>query len=91
LEKCLNVLRPGGRLAHPNGIEPAPKKRRNMKLIRYDGIAGVREFERLNAAVQAAKLKVPIAECYPLTRAYKAHERLAEGHVIGKIVLAVHD
>ena len=42
-------------------------------------------------AVQAAKLKVPIAECYPLTRAYKAHERLAEGHVIGKIVLAVHD
>jgi hypothetical protein len=27
----------------------------------------------------------------PLARAYKAHERLAEGHVIGKIVLAVHD
>jgi NADPH2:quinone reductase len=38
------------------------------------GIARVREFERLNAAVQAAKLKVPIAECYPLTRAYKAHK-----------------
>jgi len=91
LEHAVGVLRRGGRLAYPNGIEPAPKKRRNMKLIRYDGIAGVREFERLNAAVQAAKLKVPIAECYPLTRAYKAHERLAEGHVIGKIVLAVHD
>jgi NADPH:quinone reductase-like Zn-dependent oxidoreductase len=45
----------------------------------------------LNAAVQTARLKVPIAECYPLARAYKAHERLAEGHVIGKIVLAVHD
>jgi NADPH:quinone reductase-like Zn-dependent oxidoreductase len=91
LEKCLNVLRPGGRLAHPNGIESVPRKRRGMELIRYDGISGVREFERLNAAVQTAKLKVPIAECYPLARAYKAHERLAEGHVIGKIVLAVHD
>jgi NADPH:quinone reductase-like Zn-dependent oxidoreductase len=91
LEKCLNVLRPGGRLAHPNGVEPAPKKRRGMTLIRYDGISGVKEFERLNAAVQAAKLKVPIAECYPLARAYKAHERLAEGHVVGKIVLAVHE
>jgi NADPH:quinone reductase-like Zn-dependent oxidoreductase len=91
LERCLNVLRPGGRLAHPNGVEPAPKKRRGMTLIRYDGISGVREFERLNAAVQAAKLKVPIAECYPLARAYRAHERLAEGHVLGKIVLAVHD
>ena len=91
LEKCLNALRPGGRVAHPNGVEPAPKKRRGMKLIRYDGISGVREFERLNAAVQAAKLKVPIAECYPLARAYEAHERLAEGHVLGKIILSVHD
>jgi len=91
LEKCLTTLRPSGRVAHPNGIEPAPRKRRGMKLIRYDGISGVREFERLNAAVQAAKLKVPIAECYPLARAYKAHERLAEGHVVGKIILAVHD
>jgi NADPH:quinone reductase len=90
LEKCLNALRPGGRVAHPNGIEPPPKKRRGMKLTRYDAVAGLREFERLNAAVQAAKLKVPIAECYPLAQAYKAHERLAEGHVLGKIVLGVH-
>jgi NADPH:quinone reductase-like Zn-dependent oxidoreductase len=90
LEKCMNVLRPGGRLAHPNGIEPAPKKRRSMELIRYDGISGVREFERLNAAVQTAKLKVPIAECYSLAHAYKAHERLAEGHVVGKIILSIH-
>jgi NADPH2:quinone reductase len=91
LEKCLNALRLGGRVAHPNGIEPAPRKRRGIKLIRYDGIAGVREFDRLNAAVQAARLRVPIAESYPLPRTSKAHERLAEGHVVGKIILAVHD
>jgi NADPH:quinone reductase-like Zn-dependent oxidoreductase len=91
LERCLNVLRPGGRVAHPNGVEPAPKKRRGMTLVRYDGISGVREFDRLNAAVQAARLKVPIAECYALARAYKAHQRLAESHVVGKIILAVHD
>src|SRR6202049_2898276 len=91
LEKCLNALRPGGRVAHPNGVEPAPKKRRGMRLIRYDGISGVREFQRLNVAVQGAKLKVPISECYPLAQARKSHERLAEGHVVGKIILAVHD
>jgi NADPH2:quinone reductase len=90
LERCLDALRPNGRLAHPNGIEPAPKKRRHMNLIRYDAVSGIREFERLNAAVQAAKLKVPIAECYALAQAHKAHERLAEGHVVGKIVLAIH-
>jgi NADPH:quinone reductase len=91
LEKCLSVLRPSGHLAHPNGIEPAPKKRRGMNLIGYDGISGVREFERLGAAVQAAKLKIPIAESYPLARAGKAHERLAESHVVGKIILSAHD
>src|ERR1700682_4642067 len=91
LERCLNALRPGGRVAHPNGVEPAPKKRRGVRLLRYDGISGVKEFERLNAAVQGAKLKVPISECYPLAQARKSHERLAEGHVVGKITLAVHD
>jgi NADPH:quinone reductase-like Zn-dependent oxidoreductase len=91
LEKCLNVLRRGGRVAYPNGVEPAPKKRRGMTVIPYDGISGVREFERLNAAVQGAKLKVPISECYSLAQARRSHERLAEGHVIGKITLAVHD
>src|SRR3981189_844940 len=91
LDLCLNALRPGGRVAYPNGVEPPPKKRRGIKVVPYDGISGVREFERLNAAGQAAKLKVPISECYPLAQARRSHERLAEGHVVGKIVLAVHD
>jgi hypothetical protein len=51
------------------------------------GVAGVSEFRRFNAAVEAAKLKVPIAEAFPLLKAAKAHERPAEGHVPGKIVL----
>ena len=80
----------GGQLAHPNGIEPAAKKRRSMELIRYNGISGVRGFERLNAAVQAARLKVAVAEFYSLARACKAHERLAEGHVAGKFILSMH-
>jgi NADPH:quinone reductase-like Zn-dependent oxidoreductase len=53
----------------------------------YDGIAGIGEFQRLNAAIEAAKLKIPTAESFPLLKAAKAHERLAEGHVLGKIVL----
>lgn len=61
-----------------------------MSIILYDAVSGVREFGRLNAAVRATKLKVPIAQCCRLTRAYQARERLAEGHVVGKIVLAIH-
>jgi NADPH:quinone reductase-like Zn-dependent oxidoreductase len=52
-------------------------------------VSGVREFERLSHAVEAAKLEVPIAAAYPLADAARAHERLAAGHVLGKIVLRI--
>jgi NADPH:quinone reductase-like Zn-dependent oxidoreductase len=89
LELCLDALRKDGRLAYPNGIEPEPRKRRGIKTTPYDAVAGVREFAHLGRAVEAAKLKVPIAAEYPLAEAGKAHERLAAGHVLGKIVLRV--
>jgi NADPH:quinone reductase-like Zn-dependent oxidoreductase len=89
LEHALDALKGGGRLAYPNGIEPEPKKRRGIKVTPYDAISGVREFERLNRAVQSAKLKVPIAEAFPLAKAAEAHRRLAEGPVLGKIVLRI--
>jgi NADPH:quinone reductase-like Zn-dependent oxidoreductase len=89
LEKCIEALRSGGRLAYPNGVEPEPKKRHGIKIIPYDAVAGVREFERLNHATEQAKLQVPIADAYPLEDAADAHRRLERGHVLGKIVLRV--
>ena len=79
----------GGRVAYPNGVEPAPKKRRGLDVMRFDGVVGVREFARLNRAIRAASLRVPITGPYPLEEARRAHERLAEGHVLGKIVVRV--
>jgi NADPH2:quinone reductase len=90
LERCLDTLRPDGRVAYPNGIDPEPKKRRGIHIVSYDAVPGVREFDRLGRAVEAAKLTVPIAAVYPLADAAKAHERLAAGHVLGKIVLRTH-
>jgi NADPH:quinone reductase len=45
--------------------------------------------DRLGRAVEAAKLEVPIAAAYPLADATRAHERLAAGHVLGKVVLQI--
>jgi NADPH:quinone reductase len=89
LDGLLDVVRSGGRLAYPNGVEPEPKRRPGIKIIPYDATPGVREFQRLNRAIEAVKLKVPIAAQFPLEEAAKAHERLAAGHVVGKIVLRV--
>jgi NADPH:quinone reductase len=87
LPHCLDLLKRSGRLVYPNGIAPAPRKRRGLHVEHYDGSPGVREFERLNRAVDEARLQVPIAAEYPLARAAEAHRRIAQGHVLGKIVL----
>ncbi len=89
LERCLDAVKSGGRVAYPNGIEPEPKRRAGIRIIPYDATPGVDEFARLNQAVEAAKLRVPIAAEYALGDAARAHERLSKGHVLGKIVLQV--
>ena len=88
LERCLDLVRPGGRIAYPYGVEPEPRRRRIHHLV-YDAIAGPREFERLDTAVVKARLQVPLAAVYPLSQASKAHQRIAKGHILGRIVLRI--
>ena len=76
-------------LAYPNGIDPEPTKRSGIRIIPYDAKAGVREFEHLGMAVEAAKLEVPIDAAFSFGDAARAHQRLAQGHVLGKIVLQI--
>jgi NADPH:quinone reductase-like Zn-dependent oxidoreductase len=89
LTQLLDAVRRGGRLAFPNGIEPVPRKRRGLSVKSYDATPGVREFERLGHAIDAARLEVPIAASYTLDRARNAHQRIEKGHVLGRIVLRI--
>jgi NADPH2:quinone reductase len=89
LERSIDALRPGGHVAFPYGVEPEPKARDGLAIIRYNAIPGVREFERLNRAIEAVKLEVPIAAEFPLAEAAKAQERVEAGHILGKIVLRI--
>jgi NADPH:quinone reductase-like Zn-dependent oxidoreductase len=88
LERCLDFVREGGRVAHPNGIDPEPEARRGFRVDGYDAVAGPRELGRLARAVEEARLRVPIAASYPLARAADAHRRLSK-RVIGRIVLRI--
>ncbi len=89
LQKLLTLVRPGGRLAYPNGVEPEPKGSRKAKWVSYDAKAGPREFARLARAVEEARLRVPIAAVYPLEKAAQAHQRLKQGQVLGRIALQI--
>ncbi|TMB22576.1 MAG: NADP-dependent oxidoreductase [Deltaproteobacteria bacterium] len=89
LDACVDRVRPGGRVVYPNGVEPAPKRRRGIEVDSYDAEASPEQFKRLNDAIEDCRLKVAISASFPLKDAAKAHERMAAGHVIGKIVLDV--
>jgi NADPH:quinone reductase-like Zn-dependent oxidoreductase len=89
LEQCLELVRRGGRVAYPNGVEPEPRWRRTFRVQAYDAKVGPQEFKRLNRAVSEAELRVPIEEVYPLAEAAKAHERMEQGHVLGRIALRI--
>ena len=89
LTRILDTVKSGGRLAYPNGVEPEPRKRRGLKIKSYDAETGVRQMDRLTAAILDSKLQVPIAAVFPLEQAARAHERIESGHVLGKVVLDV--
>jgi NADPH:quinone reductase-like Zn-dependent oxidoreductase len=89
LEQLLDQMRPGGRIAFPNGVEPAPRKRSKIRIKSYDAVGSPKHFARLNRAVEEARLQVLIAAVYPLAQAAKAHERIKRGHVLGRIVLRI--
>jgi NADPH:quinone reductase-like Zn-dependent oxidoreductase len=89
LDRVVESVRSGGRVAYPNGVEPEPKKREGIRIQSYDAVAGVREFNHLALAIDAMNLKVPIAATFPLGNAADAHRRLKQGHVLGKIVLDI--
>jgi NADPH:quinone reductase-like Zn-dependent oxidoreductase len=86
-ESCLDFVRPGAWVAYPNGVEPEPRPRPNVRLIPYDAEAGPLPWERLAEAVEGMHLQVPIAATFPLEEAARAHARLEQGHVLGRIVL----
>jgi NADPH:quinone reductase-like Zn-dependent oxidoreductase len=89
LERCIERVRRGGRVAWPNGVEPEPRPRRPLRMSAYDAEASPRQWEKLDRAVTEARLQVPIAAVFPLSQAARAHARLEKGHVLGRVVLRI--
>lgn len=89
LERCLDFVRRGGRVAYPNGIEPVPQPRSTFRLHGFDAVASPAAFANLNRRLNRPRVRVPIAASYPLAKAADAHRRLDRGQVVGRIVLRV--
>ena len=89
LDQLRASLRPGALLAYPSGVKPEFKADGRIKVILYDAVPGVAEFARLNRALASIAAEVPIDSEFVLADARQAHQRLAAGHLLGKVILRV--
>jgi NADPH:quinone reductase-like Zn-dependent oxidoreductase len=85
-ERALAAMRKGGRVAYPNGVEPAPQPRAGLTVQSYDGTADPQAIEQINRLIEAGPFHVHVARTFPLDRAADAHRALEEHH-LGKLAL----
>jgi NADPH:quinone reductase-like Zn-dependent oxidoreductase len=86
LKEVMDALRDDARVVYPNGVEPEPQGRPDMKVQGYDGRATLKLFERLNRWIEAGPFTVWVSNTYPLDQAAQAHRALDQHHV-GKVAL----
>jgi NADPH:quinone reductase-like Zn-dependent oxidoreductase len=91
LEKCIEGMRAGGKVAYPNGVEPVPKPRDGIIVVPYDALFGDQtvQWKQLNDAIEAKPFEVPVAATFSLADAAAAHKRIEAGRVLGKVVLRI--
>ena len=56
-DRALTAVRDGGRVAHPNGVEPIPKAPPGVKVTAYDGEPDREIIDRLNRLIEAGSFE----------------------------------
>ncbi len=85
-QAVLDTVKNGGSVTFPNGVQPAPQPRADVKLSNYDGRPSPELMKKLNGLIEAGPFEVEIARTYPLEDAAQAQQDLKQ-HLIGKLIL----
>jgi NADPH:quinone reductase-like Zn-dependent oxidoreductase len=85
-EKVIEAVKDGGRVAYPNGVEPAPKGRPGISATAYDGRPSPELIRKINGLVEQGAFEVHVARTFSLEQAGEALRAL-EGHYLGKLAL----
>jgi NADPH2:quinone reductase len=86
LDLAIKAIKPGGRLAHPNGVTPAPKAALGVTVEAYNGTPDRALLDKLNQLIESRPFKVHLSGTFPLEKAAQAHEELKKHH-LGRMVL----
>ncbi len=89
--RLLRTLKPGGALfyVYLAEFDPEEVKRLGVTVSATQVRANGRQLKQIAQLIEAGALRVAIDSTYPLADARQAHERAAQGHLQGKIVLDV--
>lgn len=87
-DTALEVVRDGGRVAHPDGVWPEPHTRQGIEIRKYDGDTSRKATNRLNALIESKPFTIHIDKTFTLEQAVAAHKALAS-HYVGKIILTI--
>ena len=85
-ERALTAVREGGRVAHPNGIQPPLQTTQPVAVSTYDVVIDREAFEKLNRLIEDGPFEVHVARTFPLDQAADAHRAL-DDHYLGKMGL----
>jgi NADPH:quinone reductase-like Zn-dependent oxidoreductase len=88
-DRALVAMRPGGRVAYPNGVEPVPKVRASVHLSNYNVAVDPKAIAKLNRLIDAGPFDVHVARTFRLDQAAEAHQTLDE-HYLGKLALRLN-
>ncbi len=88
LDEALKQMKEKGKIAYPNGVEPIPKMRADVKVITYDGLPSAEIFDHLNELIDTGNLTVEISRTYAMEDMAQAMKDVQKHHV-GKLALGV--
>jgi NADPH:quinone reductase-like Zn-dependent oxidoreductase len=88
-DDLIALVKEGGRVAYPNGVEPEPADRFGITVQSYDGYHGRDALERLNRFVAMGSFHVEVSRTYALEETPKALVDVTRHH-LGKLAVRVH-
>lgn len=85
---AMECVRPGGRIAYPNGVHPEPHIREGIQAYGYNGEPDPDIISRLHNYLNGGQISVHISQTFLLEDARNAHIALSR-HYLGKICLQI--
>jgi NADPH:quinone reductase-like Zn-dependent oxidoreductase len=86
LAPALKLVRKGGTIAYPEGVEPEPKGPAGVKVRSFNGPSDPESFDRLNGLISRGSFRVEVCRTYSLDDLPLAHRDVLKHH-LGKLIV----